>query len=1604
MEVDAERGYVWIHTNEPRNDLVVPEELPYPYWPHRFHSERYTRCERRDEWGRLQVAEVYDDWRDRGRGQPPFAPWTGATLFVFEDGQVPWVEIPIGRGNGPDAGGGGPEPGDGQDDWSEGWNSHGSTDWQSLGDRGRWQGWHSWSWRGTRAGGSSWVDFEKAGVSGKAATAALGYIQAVDQIQGNGAREWQAVRERGDLLLDLTGSVEKAAMALWVAREHLGRNNLQGADDEELSELLHPDHLAYLREVRAQGMPARFQGKRERVTTRPHPRARADMGQVYAQLMKDIAKHRVLVASASHAALKHTVSSPFELVPKMLPTRSLSTEARLVHDQRQVNGGTHKDLHPPASQPTHEQIARRILWLKARYPGVKVVLAKKDVAGAFRLLWVDPRDVELFAGDVPWKPELMGPGGAEAGLDGLGDLTVIYLVSSFGFSGSPGEWTAWGRATEEVHRSLRPVESRRDGELHFCGKILVDDMVLVEPVMGLRPWVSSEVYEWAVTKLLGEKAINKLKDAEEGCYSNQQTVWGLIIDADAERMSLPEARILKGAYLLAQSCFNYGEKDLPLKELQRFRGIANGWSIVVSGLKNELRSADVFLGGIDGGAAVKPKLVQQEEHARVEEEKQSWEALWELFEDCRWLCARSETWATKFGGDLRELLPPLERLALPGQRGGGPVFVSSDATPTVVAAIDWTNRLACREEVELLKPWIKQVTEAEGHEDGKLAIHLGEMLSFVAFACKVGHLWEGRVVVYAGDNKVVYFWITGRKSGVRAGRLLIRVLNLVEKRHRCRILGGWWRTFHNEDADALTRLEEKEAVELMEKKGWERVDIKESIHHALEDTERFGLCFLSWADQEDRHELMRLRELRVFRAVLRQPAELNEVEVIEWTPGQRFVKDFEYFSGGGQEPSRYRVIAATIGPDPKGKKVKEFVAYLDSEVFDVAVLEGPTEVKWAGLELWARSVGWSCTLQEFLTSELGEAMVRRRIAGFVTPVEKSTEDVEFLTVKSITPPAMGSYLKKLQEGNCIQIQKYETAINAGQEVMLPVVAAHAWVEGEGERQNVYSLSGPCRWPLVDPTEKGMQRILVRDRAAPVGKVRSLAGEEIWVLQGRRVDEWDDLVKRVGEKEAEKEGCKATGRRTALSLISTAAELAKESQEGKAGMCVDPEDYKSVGILLQWLRKWRRGDFGRALPDRKAGGAEELTQRVWFWGEELWLEAIDGGDEGLGGSEDRRCGGRRKKEVKPVEETGAKFIDLNPDFNPDMEVQAQVEEWLEAHLVGDKAASTQKAYATAWGKWCDWSRRQGWLTPYLDHNGDPINNENKVLGYLGYLGWLGTSVATMKQAVFAIKDAHKRAGHGDTTVKMHRLWIVLNSLEKNSVKRPRRLGVTVQMIKWLGKQMASGAESMGELKVDCRMIHAAVVTAWFFMLRAREFSDSSGVDQEMIVRGQDVSLTTRGLADESDPQEVTLQFRKTKADQEAFGTCKTMLKTEVEFVCVVTALHRLREVAPRRFGRGPESHLPLFRRASGPVIKRLEVQNLLQRAARALGLPAERFQSHSLRIGGASALYQATGEIEVVKRTGRWTSSAVQRYLHDSGDVLSGLARKMANVDQHVHYT
>ena len=210
---------------------------------------------------------------------------------------------------------------------------------------------------------------------------------------------------------------------------------------------------------------------RASTTTRQGSSSRSAPLVLYKQIWKDVSKQRVLVlpAARDHPFLRDTVSSPFEAVDKLLPDRTIAPDKRVVHDQRGLNALTHKDWHPPALQPKHEQIARLILWNKCQMPGVEILLSKKDMAGAFRLLSVNPKNVPLFAGDLPWQPDAMAEGQHTKGED----LTVVYLVSSFGFSGAPGEWTVWGRATEEFLRAHSPSKPWRDLTWTFDSKILV---------------------------------------------------------------------------------------------------------------------------------------------------------------------------------------------------------------------------------------------------------------------------------------------------------------------------------------------------------------------------------------------------------------------------------------------------------------------------------------------------------------------------------------------------------------------------------------------------------------------------------------------------------------------------------------------------------------------------------------------------------------------------------------------------------------------------------------------------------------------------------------------------------------------------------------------------------------------------------------------------------------------------------------------------------------------------------------------------------------------------------------------------------------------------
>ena len=122
--------------------------------------------------------------------------------------------------------------------------------------------------------------------------------------------------------------------------------------------------------------------------------------------------------------------------------------------------------------------------------------------------------------------------------------------------------------------------------------------------------------------------------------------------------------------------------------------------------------------------------------------------------------------------------------------------------------------------------------------------------------------------------------------------------------------------------------------------------------------------------------------------------------------------------------------------------------------------------------------------------------------------------------------------------------------------------------------------------------------------------------------------------------------------------------------------------------------------------------------------------------------------------------------------------------------------------------------------------------------------------------------------------------------------------------------------------------------------------------------------------------MVLQLREAKNDQFSRGQVRTHHLTGSP-ICPVLSLRDHARFNPHWI-REPAS--PVFA-CKGKGITREDISALLRVCSIALGYPPELVGSHSLRKGGATALFAATGNMELVKRFGGWKSDAVHAYLY-----------------------
>ncbi|OLP89832.1 hypothetical protein AK812_SmicGene28645 [Symbiodinium microadriaticum] len=386
--------------------------------------------------------------------------------------------------------------------------------------------------------------------------------------------------------------------------------------------------LKEAREVAEYGVEACVSGVgQERVKALPHPSLKEHVDEAGKQIWKDASRGRVLL-TLEVPELDGVISAPLARVPKRLPDRTLSTKGRLVWDARRVNSYCKKEEHPPALQPRHSELARLILWWATRFPGVPVRLAKKDTAEAFK--WIPLGAFRCsFLRRGPSRRRVRGGPRHHRRLP------------------SPHLRLEGGTGTLHDFRvgdglRVAPPEPHVNDSTPFFTMILMDDSVLVEPDVGLRPAIAAETLETLTRTALGEKAFNEEKDWEEGRFESSKIIWGLLYDSDLLTRSLPEPKLLKAAHLLNLPDFSYGCRVVDLSLVQELRGNQQFWLSAMPILSGLLGATNALLGPPDGTGRVVPKG-----RTPIARER-TWVRFWEAVEVQRYLIGVRDEWSTTF--------------------------------------------------------------------------------------------------------------------------------------------------------------------------------------------------------------------------------------------------------------------------------------------------------------------------------------------------------------------------------------------------------------------------------------------------------------------------------------------------------------------------------------------------------------------------------------------------------------------------------------------------------------------------------------------------------------------------------------------------------------------------------------------------------------------------------------------------------------------------------------------------------------------------------------------------------------------------------------------
>ena len=303
--------------------------------------------------------------------------------------------------------------------------------------------------------------------------------------------------------------------------------------------------------------------------------------------------------------------------------------------------------------------------------------------------------------------------------------------------------------------------------------------------------------------------------------------------------------------------------------------------------------------------------------------------------------------------------------------------------------------------------------------------------------------------------------------------------------------------------------------------------------------------------------------------------------------------------------------------------------------------------------------------------------------------------------------------------------------------------------------------------------------------------------------------------------------------------------------------------------------------------------------------------------------------------------------------------------------------------------------------------DKEEEEEAVIAYVALnLGPMERDPGTVQNHLQAIGYFHRLRLGRNPLREMMRLQNLMKGAKREKGACRRKLPVTVEDLNVIYSKIDWSSS-------DSVTIWCTISIAWFFMLRMSEYL-------ELPTRG-DASVEAKArrplTMDEIEPMidgkrcewsedvnEISIYISGSKTDwlNQGMVRSRNLIPDDVEHhhLCPVRGLIKLWKLRPSKFHRNSDCTFATWK--SGKRIQQDRVVSLLRMAVFAQGLNPAAFSLHSLRAGGATALYRATGNIELVARMGRWKTSSISAYLWESHEIMRGLGRLMAQGGHTLH--